>query len=400
MAYLTFYCLTSNKSNEVESLYVDNDTLFLKRINDTSCISLTPESIGERKFSFKTYKYIKKVTIPRKSILVIDNIDTLKKYYKYFLDPLLYIPVDMDALWEDTGFSSIIAYTLYDAIDSNKFPNYSPVCLLSSLAQVSYHKMLVSSTNGSKRLTWTSAEKCASRTKESCLKSDTCAWNKQQHVHAASKCSVYRSFHKVEYKDMVKVLQPYKYYIFSPFEMDIKNFKQPRSQPTNNHKPDGLWFGLGSAWIEFIMKENFYFKLHTYRYLYEIDVDLDKVMYIDTYQKWKEFSKQFRTKASQPNFFNIQSYVNWEKAIKESNLSGIIIPTSFKQLYHTSDLRKRFTPEDYFMGADWYWTWDIASGVIWDAKGLKDLRLVYKRESGKWVSHKDLNKSRRKIDKA
>jgi hypothetical protein len=128
-------------------------------------------------------------------------------------------------------------------------------------------------------------------------------------------------------------------------EFNRASFKTPQKEGA---KPKGLWYSLGSGWLDWNMTE--YGKHHSFKSAYKLSIDMNDVLRIDTPEKLMEFDKTFAQ----------GSTVNWQEVAK--NYKGIdIIP-------YQSSLR---------MELGWYYGWDIASGCVWDSSCIQKINKIY-----------------------
>jgi hypothetical protein len=112
-------------------------------------------------------------------------------------------------------------------------------------------------------------------------------------------------------------------------------------------KPNGFWFGVGSEWIDWTEEEMPQWKGDN---LYAIEVDEKQCVVIENERDLRMFHNQYRTP---------DGMINWEKVAREYR--GIII--------------KNYIPEAR-MKYPWFYTWDVASGCVWDASAVKQVNQV------------------------
>jgi hypothetical protein len=124
---------------------------------------------------------------------------------------------------------------------------------------------------------------------------------------------------------------------------------QQLDQP--GYKPCGFWYGFGSEWLDWIDSE-----MPQWRgdYLYEVIVDSSNVLRISNAKEFKAFDRRFSVMLPTKS-------IDWRAAAKE--YAGIEITPYLSQF--------RMVNEHL-----WYYGWDIASGCIWDAHAITDLRLL------------------------
>lgn len=154
---------------------------------------------------------------------------------------------------------------------------------------------------------------------------------------------------------------------------------------TNDYKPKGLWYGIADSWIDWCLGESFG---GIHKYIYELNIDEDKILKIDDIEKFEIFEREYKDiPAWQKKFEFCEDLpeidpvyvsrarlrldsINYEKVA--SNFSGIEISPYFWE--------KR-------MESMWYYGWDCASGCVWNPDALKRLRLFacYDEEKGDFI---------------
>jgi len=112
-------------------------------------------------------------------------------------------------------------------------------------------------------------------------------------------------------------------------------------------KPEGLWYGIGSSWVDWTSYEMPGWKGNN---LYSVEIDYSNVLVLDTIEKMKKFERQYKKQ----NQYGLKS-IDWTEV--SAKYDGIEIP-----IYQSS---MRFT--------DWYYPWDVASGCIWNPKAIKNV---------------------------
>ena len=134
-------------------------------------------------------------------------------------------------------------------------------------------------------------------------------------------------------------------FITESVEFNTASFNIPQKEGA---KPKGLWYSLGSGWLDWNIRE--YGKYHSFKSAYKLSIDMNDILRIDTPEKLIEFDKTFAQ----------LSTVNWREVAK--SYKGIdIIP-------YQSSLR---------MELGWYYGWDVASGCVWDSSCIRGIDKIY-----------------------
>jgi len=123
-------------------------------------------------------------------------------------------------------------------------------------------------------------------------------------------------------------------------------------------KPDGLWYSIGDAWIDWCLGEQFG---GIGKYIYEIELNPKaNMLFLDTPEKVFEFSEKYRRTDGIYALFNSVN-IDWQKVSQDYD--GIEINPYFHELIFSHDLI-------------WYYGWDVPSGCLWRAKAKKKITLL------------------------
>jgi len=117
-------------------------------------------------------------------------------------------------------------------------------------------------------------------------------------------------------------------------------------------KPQGFWFGVQSAWVDWMEHDAPHWKGDN---LYSVEVDESKCLVIENEQEFLKFGRKYGTQG------NIGRVINWQKVADD--YPGIVIKEYF--------WKYRLDPSHA-----WYYTWDIASGCVWDTSAIKSAEQV------------------------
>lgn len=132
----------------------------------------------------------------------------------------------------------------------------------------------------------------------------------------------------------------------------IERLIQKRYVQKTNSKPAGFWFEVDGDWQRWCEGESF--RLETFRFSYSLDLDLSRFLFLKTISDIDSFTSQW-TKGTEYNW-----EVYWQ--LLHRAYSGIIIaPYQWERRYtdHTS----------------WYYSWDCASGVVWNISAVRSFKL-------------------------
>lgn len=230
---------------------------------------------------------------------------------------------------------------------------------------------------------WVSTEDCTSYDRIQCLNSHSCALTQKTRPKTkttnATKaiqeaCKDVKKNQQMQVQHLNRVMLPYKFYSLTEHETSLFN----NEQQYTHFKPRGFWFAQGDEWLQHMKKTNF--RINNYNYLYELELNHDELLFIHNLKDLYYFTKQFCASKSKEECW----YLDWDLVVKTTKASGVLISPNLKAILKKY---KKESFSEYFKGMDWYLTWDIASGAIWNKKGVKSIKLVYRSEPGKFVEY-------------
>jgi hypothetical protein len=125
---------------------------------------------------------------------------------------------------------------------------------------------------------------------------------------------------------------------------EIHSMGQATGRALRGDKPNGFWVSVkgNRDWPEFCYNEQW--NLESFKHAFEIAlVDSARILHIDSYEMLCAFSKNYGNR----------DRVDWMRVASE--YQGIVIaPYQWDARY----------------SLNWYYSWDVASGCIWDAKAI------------------------------
>lgn len=122
-----------------------------------------------------------------------------------------------------------------------------------------------------------------------------------------------------------------------------------RSEPKqkSDFKPRGFWYACGDDWIRWCRGERF--RTNELKNVFLLNLDFSNILLLDTVKKIEEFNREYKD----------GYFIDWRKVSEQYN--GIeICPYQW-------DLRLKL---------NWYYTWDVASGCIWDKQAVKNITKI------------------------
>lgn len=143
-------------------------------------------------------------------------------------------------------------------------------------------------------------------------------------------------------------------------------------------KPTGLWYGMGSSWLDWCGSE---MPSWLGGYLFKVDIKTDRILQLTTPDAILAFTDEYGRTRWRDWGGNVDS-IDWP-AVAEKYCGIEIAPYQWSLRM----LNKTF----------WYYGWDVASGVVWDPDAV-DLRVEKLGELYKGGKHR-LDKSWREVYK-
>ena len=138
------------------------------------------------------------------------------------------------------------------------------------------------------------------------------------------------------------------------------SFKDMTNRQRTSHKPEGLWYAHGDAWVEWA-EGNIPESLEESHYLYEVQLHPKQILTLSTKPMLKAFDSAFKAKNIYGfDFAGEYSQVDWPDVA--TGWAGIEI-----------------IPWQRYPRPPWYNSWDVASGCVWGEQGVKSIKLLHKR---------------------
>jgi hypothetical protein len=326
-------------------------------------------------FKISDFKYVKQICINTDNVYIVrKKTDIVKEAIKK--DGT----IDFKVLETKLG-KKYFGYILYDIDSTNDIPNYEPSIELTSLDKcIVSLKMIYKRVpkDKAKSRSWYAYEDCGKKNRLKCVNSHAC------HI-SNNLCTSYKPLQQLPFERLNTIMLPYKLYTLTDFQfafMDVNN------KNNVSFKPHGLWFAYGDDWIQYLKQSNF--RMTTYNYLYEIELNMHKVYQINNLDTLQQFASKYVIPSKQKANFdgvNILTAINWGQFINDTKASGIVISPNFKKLYYKY-LKNQHQMKDYFKLLEWYISWDVASGAIWYNDAIKATYLIYRRDEGELVPYR------------
>lgn len=137
------------------------------------------------------------------------------------------------------------------------------------------------------------------------------------------------------------------------FDKPIDRTKIDTGPQRTEMKPRGFWYSCGLDWIEWVQSNN---PGWMGSYFYEVKIDLRKMLRIRTRRALAEFNEEYGVVYA-GEFRNI----DWKRVA--GSYDGVEICP------HQGKARRD-------SAYSWYWSWDVASGCIWNPDALRGYREI------------------------
>jgi hypothetical protein len=153
----------------------------------------------------------------------------------------------------------------------------------------------------------------------------------------------------------------------------IEEIKTPKKLGISFKPKNCLWLSCNEDWEEIFDEFNNNLKKNKkYNHIYDVDIDLSKMIILDSKKDIINFTKKFQYKyivnktiknrKTKTKKVKKENYIliDWDKVREETGSYGIFIKNA-----SYSDLQMKYL---------WYSTIDICSVAIWDKRGILSLK--------------------------
>ncbi len=141
-------------------------------------------------------------------------------------------------------------------------------------------------------------------------------------------------------------------------------WKTPSDEREYSYKPAGMWYSAGTSWLEWAgieMPDMIHDNIDV------VEVDTAKMRVITTLPELDAFNQEYTDRARRLE--GLSGFLDWPKV--KAKYGGVeIAPYQWDRRLDT--------------GFMWYYTWDVASGVIWDKSVL-----LSRKPALRWDDEKD-----------
>ena len=123
-------------------------------------------------------------------------------------------------------------------------------------------------------------------------------------------------------------------------------------------KPEGLWLAPKGVWEEYSKVE---LSRQPHKYVYEFDVDIDKLLILKTYKDIKTLNDTYGIEVEDsPEYENF--FIYWDRIKKETGKSGVYVKNA-----QIKKARQEFM---------WYNAFDVESICIWNKDAIESFEEI------------------------
>lgn len=115
-----------------------------------------------------------------------------------------------------------------------------------------------------------------------------------------------------------------------------------------------VWYGIGSSWVDWVKSEMPDWETDN---VFKIDINESNILIIRNYGEIIEFDRKYGV----PYNFGYHKYTNIDWVRVANDYGGIEIAPYIYEARRT---------------IEWYYTWDIASGCIWDDGVIRNIEKI------------------------
>ena len=140
-------------------------------------------------------------------------------------------------------------------------------------------------------------------------------------------------------------------------------------------KPKGVWYGCGDSWLKWMDREKPEW-LDAVNYVYELELDQEFILTITNEQQFKRFESEYWGRAPW------QGRGGWSETGPPDGQYEMIEWDTLVGQYDGIEICP-YLQQFRMSNSMWYYTWDVASGCIWDSQVLiGEPKLLWQRDAG------------------
>jgi len=141
-------------------------------------------------------------------------------------------------------------------------------------------------------------------------------------------------------------------------------------------KPEGVWYGCGDSWLKWMSREVPKW-LDAVNYIYELELDQEFILTITNEEQFKRFEREYWGRAPW------QGRGGWTDTGPPDGQFEMIEWDTLIGQYDGIEICP-YLQQFRMSNSQWYYTWDVASGCIWDSESLiGEPKLLWQRDTEK-----------------
>lgn len=137
--------------------------------------------------------------------------------------------------------------------------------------------------------------------------------------------------------------------------LPLKRFPKRHVNRDRNTKPNGLWYAIGTEWIDWVKSE---MPDWEGQFIYKIVINKKKILHLKSEKDIINFNEEYKSEDILP-LVGLLSLINWKKVAR--NYSGIEI-SPWKSDHNF----------DFF----WHCGWNVSSGCVWKDDAILSIKKI------------------------
>jgi hypothetical protein len=119
-------------------------------------------------------------------------------------------------------------------------------------------------------------------------------------------------------------------------------------------KPEGLWYGIGSSWLDWVDAN---MPSWRQKYIHELHLNMSKILQVNKDMSFREFEDKYGVGFYKTGNRQVVSDIDWV-AVQKDGWYGVEI----------------MSPWGVF--GSWLNPWDASSGCVWDKRAIQKIELI------------------------
>lgn len=121
------------------------------------------------------------------------------------------------------------------------------------------------------------------------------------------------------------------------------------------HKPRGLWYGINNSWLKWCKSEMPHW---VFPHSFGLTINLLKILRISSYEELLDFTNKYGVELYKGSFGKV---IDWKEV---------------RQRYWGIEINPYIYKARIDMNIHWYYSWDVASGCIWNKEAIEKVHKI------------------------